>query len=614
MKHELILAGVDIGNSTTEVSIARVSNEHTEFLSQYLTKTTGIKGTIENVKGIQFALNKAAAHANLKLEQIDKIRINDAVPVIGDLAMDMISETIITESSMIGHNPDTPGGSGLGVGETVLVESLFDELDKRKDYVVIISKNIDFEWASMCINKSFNEDISIKGAIVQNDDGVLIYNRLINKIPIVDEVALIEKVPLGKIAAVEVAQPGYSVRSLSNPYSLATVFQLSAEETTKISPIAKAVVGNRSAVVIRTPAGEVVDRKIKAGKLILIGPRQSVEADVTDGASTIMEKYEQLEDLVDLKGEKGTNVGGMLNGLRQELANLTSQRVDNIQISDFLAVDAVIPTSVKGALAGEVTMESGVALASMVKTDQLPVERVAKELEEKLALHVEVGGIEAEMAIRGALTTPGTGKSIAILDMGGGSTDAALVHNNGSITSTHLAGAGDMVTMLINSELDLGDKELAERIKKFPLGKVMSLFHMQLEDGTIHFSKAPYPPHTFGRVVIREGNELTPITNASITSIEKVREVRRSAKKRVFVTNTIRALKRVSPTNNLKHLSYVVMLGGSALDFEIPQMITEELFKYGIVAGFGNIRGTEGPRNAVATGLILSSSRGEVPV
>lgn len=37
-------------------------------------------------------------------------------------------------------------------------------------------------------------------------------------------------------------------------------------------------------------------------------------------------------------------------------------------------------------------------------------------------------------------------------------------------------------------------------------------------------------------------------------------------------------------------------------------MITEALSKYGIVAGCGNIRGVEGPRNAVATGLVLGET------
>jgi diol dehydratase reactivase alpha subunit len=606
-----ILAGVDIGNSSTEVAIARVEGDNAHFLSQHLVKTTGIKGTTDNVKGIRLALQEAAKKANIDLKDIDLIRLNDAVPVIGDLAMDLISETIITESSMIGHNPDTPGGAGLGVGTTVLIDQLFDVDEKERDYIAVTPKAFDYEWVAHRLNQAESKGISVTGAIVQKDDGVLIHNRLNKKIPIVDEVALIEKVPLSKLAAVEVALPGHVIRTLSNPYGLSTVFQLDPDQTIQIALVAKALVGNRSAVVIRTPQGEVVERKIEAGRVILIGSNnQQLEVAINDGAEAIMNTYEKLGTLTDVRGETGTNVGGMFNGLRHDLAELTGQFPNEIAISDFLAVDAVIPTSINGAMAGELSMESGVALASMVKTDKVPVQKVARFLEKEVSVAVEVGGVEAEMAIRGALTTPGTRKPIVILDMGGGSTDAAMMNEAGKIVSSHLAGAGDMVTMLINSELALGDKELAEKIKKYPLGKVLSLFHMQLEDGTMLFSETPFPPYTFGKVVIREEQDLTPLSSRA--SMEKIREIRRSAKRRVFVTNALRALKRVIPTGNLKHLSFVVMVGGSALDFEIPQMLTEELGKYGIVAGFANIRGTEGPRNAVATGLVLSSVRQEV--
>ena len=51
-------------------------------------------------------------------------------------------------------------------------------------------------------------------------------------------------------------------------------------------------------------------------------------------------------------------------------------------------------------------------------------------------------------------------------------------------------------------------------------------------------------------------------------------------------------------------LDFVVLLGGSALDFEIPQMIADALAGSGVVCGTGNVHGTEGPRNAVASGLV----------
>ena len=88
--------------------------------------------------------------------------------------------------------------------------------------------------------------------------------------------------------------------------------------------------------------------------------------------------------------------------------------------------------------------------------------------------------------------------------------------------------------------------------------------------------------------------------------MEKIVQVRREAKRKVFVTNAFRALKKVAPEHDLKNISNVVLVGGSAQDFEIPEMLMEEFTDYRIVCGRGNIRGIEGPRNAVATGLVLS--------
>ena len=62
----------------------------------------------------------------------------------------------------------------------------------------------------------------IVGAIIRNDEGVLIHNRLVRPIPIVDEVQYIDRVPLGMPAAVEVAPLGRAIEKLSNPYDIAT--------------------------------------------------------------------------------------------------------------------------------------------------------------------------------------------------------------------------------------------------------------------------------------------------------------------------------------------------------------------------------------------------------
>ena len=254
-------------------------------------------------------------------------------------------------------------------------------------------------------------------------------------------------------------------------------------------------------------------------------------------------------------------------------------------------------------------MGNAVGLAAMVETHRLPMQRLATRLEDEISVPVAVGGVEAEMAIRGALTTPGTRAPIAILDLGGGSTDASFLSESGEMRSIHLAGAGDMVTLLIDTELGLENRELAESIKLYPLAKVETLFNMRHEDGSVQFFDQALDPRFFGRVVALTDEGPIPLeTNAPL---RKILDVRQRAKGRVFVQNALRALKIVAPAENIRLISFVVMVGGSALDFEIPQMITDALADYGVVTGKANVRGVEGPRNAVATGLVLKYAEEE---
>ena len=112
----------------------------------------------------------------------------------------------------------------------------------------------------------------------------------------------------------------------------------------------------------------------------------------------------------------------------------------------------------------------------------------------------------------------------------------------------------------------------------------------------------------FARVVVLGEEGMRPIPTRH--SLEKIRQVRRSAKHKVFVVNAVRALERVAPGGNLREIGFVVVLGGSALDFEIPDLIAEAVAGSGIVCGTGNVRGSQGPRNAVATGLVAEHAAG----
>lgn len=229
-----------------------------------------------------------------------------------------------------------------------------------------------------------------------------------------------------------------------------------------------------------------------------------------------MEKLSKL-DICDIYGENGTNVGGMLKNVKQSMSNFTKESIDEIKIRDLLAVDTLVPQKVKGGVAGEYMLENAVGLAVMVATEKHQMNRLADLIKEELDVDVEVGGVEADMAIKGALTTPGTGKPLAIIDIGAGSTDACSIDRNGKKSHIHLAGAGNMVTLLIQKELGLEDINLAEDIKKYPLAKVESFYHIRYEDGSVEYFDEPLPTNLFAKNVLVKENEFIPIEiNASL--------------------------------------------------------------------------------------------------
>lgn len=599
------IAGVDIGNSTTEVCVGEVSPDgNLTFLTSASCPTTGTKGTLENVHSVKNALKLAMARIGRETSDIDLVRLNEAAPVIGDTAMETLTETVITDSSMIGHNPSTPAGAGQAVGEVLLIERISRAVPGT-DYILAASAGHSYEEVAAVVNQytSGEGKLNIVGIILQADEAVLVENRIHTKVPIIDEVRRIDRLPDGVPAAIEVALPGQTIRMLSNPYGIATLLGLTAEETRTVTPIAKSLIGKRSAVVLKTPGGNVHENVLPAGEIYFHGDRE-LTISLDEGAEKIMEAASDAGDIRDISGQPDTNVGNMLVRIRKGMGELDRTDQADIRITDILAVDTLAPVLISGALAGETCLEKAVGIAAMVKTQKLPMQEIARQLESDLGTEVKVAGVEAVMASLGALTTPGTKLPLAILDMGGGSTDAAVVSEEGQVTLTHQAGAGELVSMLIETELGLGDRHIAEQIKKYPLAKVESLFHMRMENGQMTFVDESIDPRFFGRVVLLTENGLIRIEQE--IPMEKIVQVRREAKRKVFVTNAFRALAKVAPDHNQRNISTVVLVGGSAEDFEIPEMLMEEFADYRIVCGRGNIRGSEGPRNAVATGLVLS--------
>ena len=619
----VIVAGVDVGNSTTEVAVALVRDgEPPRFLGAALAPTTGFKGTVQAIPGIERAVAEALADGEVAPDALAIVLLHEAAPVVADVATQMITETVVAESTMVGHNPSTPGGWGLGVGVLVPFDALARDRGDAPpgDVVVAIPRDVHFAAAAGVLAGAMGRGWAVVAAIVQSDDGVLIANRLPRPLPIVDEVDRLDLLPVGQRVAVEVAAPGHGIRALCNPYALAGLLGLDVEETRRATPVARALAGLRSGVVARLPPGQSMGRTIPSGGLTLRG-RHVRHVDTRAGAEAIMGAVEEVWPLEDVEGEGGTNVGAMLASLRETMGAVTGEPPDAIRVRDLLAVDLLTPRPVQGAIAGGSTLESAVGLAALVRATPLPMAALAEALAARLGTEVRVGGAEAALALRGALTSPGVGAPVAVVDLGAGSVDAATASatwgvgevggaERAPVRTVHLAGAGELVTVLIDAALGLDDRDLAEQVKRRPAARVEDLFRLRLEDGTALFLTEPAPTHLFGRTVLlgdgpADGTDGLVGLPAALT-LDAVRVARRAFKEKVLVRNTLRALRAVARSGDARELRAVVLVGGCALDGEAAGMITRRLAELGVVAGCAEVRGSAGPRNAVATGLVLA--------
>ena len=62
-----LVAGIDIGNATTETALARLEGGRAVFLASGTVPTTGIKGTRQNINGIFHSLNAALERPDILL-------------------------------------------------------------------------------------------------------------------------------------------------------------------------------------------------------------------------------------------------------------------------------------------------------------------------------------------------------------------------------------------------------------------------------------------------------------------------------------------------------------------------------------------------------------------
>ena len=560
----MLVAGIDVGNSTTEVAVARVEpGREPNWLFVGRRPTTGTKGSVDCADGIAELLSLAERRIGARpalglLAELHPVRTDL-------LEFGRMEELALGRTAIARPVSQTPSGAGVAAGQLTSLDDLSGPPGTR-DVIAVIA-GADFEVASARLRQARERGWRIAAAIVEADDGVLIGNRFDRSMPIVDEVADAGRLPLGAPAAVEVAEPGGSVTVLSDPLRLGLLLGFDTEEARAARITARAVAGSRAAIVVRTRSPAPSRRTDDDGTVVLVG---------ADGAE------QRLDEAAEPPAP------GQITAIRGAAG-------DENQLLDLVWRSLPSPAEDPG-FARRLARRRAVAIAVLARGNGGDL---VGALADVCPQGARVVARESEAAMLGAATTPGAGRAPFIVDLGGGTVD---LHRSEGAVST--AGGGDLVTRICASLLG-SQTALAERAKRHRSARVETPFTLHHEDGTRSFLGEPAPPDALARLCALDGGRLVALPAALAPEVWG--RLRRAAKQQVLGFNVRRAIDAAggAPRGEL-----VLLVGGCAADREVLDVIAADLEGPDLAVARGNVLGRHGPRAAVAVGLVLRFAHG----
>jgi Diol dehydratase reactivase ATPase-like domain/DD-reactivating factor swiveling domain len=558
----IVVAGIDIGNHTTEIVLAAVVAGTVELIAHGQAPTRGRKGSTESLEGAAALLRKveveAGAHA-------DRLLLSALRPV--DTATAPLPPPSSPRSPVRSlRRPDasTPAGTGSGVGRHVPLNSLGGQ---PIDGPVIVSVDCatDFEVAARVISSAVERGWRIVGVIAAQDDAVLIRNRIPVDVPVVDEVDL-DGLPAGALVAVEVVGEGRAHRAMADPIALCAALELGTDQIRAVAEFTRELADS--------PAIAVTPR-------IVAPDPPAVDDDYVDcRVDGELRRYTPAQAHSVLRVEPPGNVAAV------RLHSIPTARhgiaVDDAFFTDLSSID-------NGAWLRRGVADTRGTVVALLAADLAA--DAAATLAELSGRPTQTLTAEPEAAAVGARTTPGLPPGTVVCDIGGGTID--LIGTDRTVIA---AGAGEAITTAVAQVLGI-PRALAERVKRSPALRVEGPHLAHEEDGRRIFLDSPAPADAIGRLCTRGGAGLVPFSNR--LAAEEWRSLRLAIKQETVAANITRCLRAFDEPP-----SALLLAGGGALDDELLRTVGESLRSIAVVVGRANIDGVHGPRFAVASGLV----------
>jgi hypothetical protein len=570
-----VIAGVDVGNATTEVAVVADGR----LLGTDRLPTRGRKGSPESLRGAAALVRRLERRLGC---QVDEARV---APL---RAVDTTTMTVpqlpppTGRLRLLAAGVATPGGSGACVGAPLWLDGPAPAAASAGAVIATVPPGLGYARAAEWLRGLIRAGVPVAAVLVAGDEGVLVANRLDTQIPVIDQVDL-AGVSACPLVAVEVRAPGQPLTLLTDPVALGAALGLPGSEAGDAATLSRSLLDYSNAVVGYAGA--------EPGAVAPAGPGPPEPWVLVDGERVALRLA--CTQLPDWPVGRVSAVDAAVEGAGAS----GPAEVDDLFALDLAAVgDAA--TARRGSLGRALLVASLQRLAA--GSDH------AGQLSELLGRPVRCLLTEPGAARLGALTTPGARPDAAVVDVGAGTIDVIAPGADAVAPGDEVvaAGAGELLTAAVAETLGI-PRAAAEWVKRGPCLRVDGGQRFEAEDGGRGFLDRPAPASAAGTLAVMGPAGLLPFDRRH--SPAEWRAVRLRLKQAVFAVNLRRALATLGAG-----LGQVLIVGGPAGDDEMLGVLLRSLPDT-VAAGRGNVGGTlagtpAGHRYAAALGLALAGN------
>jgi hypothetical protein len=235
-----LVAGIDIGNATTEIVLARLVEGSLVPVAADQVPTRGPKGSSTSITA-------AAALVRRMGERVGEFPVRGAVARLTPVHTGVVSGVAAGAGTgrlvVVAIEGRTLVRSGAAVGRGAWLEELAESFGP---VVVLVRSGTGYAATAAALNASSADVVAVA---LTDDEAVLVGNRLERQVPVVDQVP-VERLAAASLIAVEVAAPGGALARLVDPLWLTACFGLADEERADAATVASQLAGRSSGLVL----------------------------------------------------------------------------------------------------------------------------------------------------------------------------------------------------------------------------------------------------------------------------------------------------------------------------------------------------------------------------